>query len=193
MNQGYFFECLNFCKVMKLPVVLVCENNGYGEYTAFEEVTAGALRARAEVMEVAAETIDGMSVWETRAAAQRARRAPAPAAGRFVEAITYRFVGHSRSDPGAYRKPGRARPLARARPAARAAARLEAEGVARRDRRARCGGGRRAREAEARRPRGAVPGAAGVQRVQGAGVTGGLAMPKLSDSMEEAAILRWLK
>ena len=34
MNQGYFFECLNFAKVLKLPLVLVCENNGYGEYTA---------------------------------------------------------------------------------------------------------------------------------------------------------------
>src|SRR4249919_3772186 len=37
MNQGYFFECLNFCKVMSLPIVLVCENNGYGEYTPFED------------------------------------------------------------------------------------------------------------------------------------------------------------
>ena len=52
MNQGYFFECLNFCKVQRLPIVLVCENNGYGEYTPFQDVTAGALRARAEVMQV---------------------------------------------------------------------------------------------------------------------------------------------
>ncbi len=41
MNQGYFFECLNFCKVLSLPIVFVCENNGYGEYTPFEDVTAG--------------------------------------------------------------------------------------------------------------------------------------------------------
>ena len=47
MNQGYFPECLNFCKVQRLPVVLVCENNGYGEYTPFEAVTAGrSARAR---------------------------------------------------------------------------------------------------------------------------------------------------
>jgi TPP-dependent pyruvate/acetoin dehydrogenase alpha subunit len=106
-NQGYFFECLNFCKVMSLPVVLLCENNGYGEYTAFEEVTAGAIRARAEVMEVKAETIDGMAVWETRAAAERAvEHARSGAGPYFVEAITYRFVGHSRSDPGKYRKDG---------------------------------------------------------------------------------------
>ena len=63
MNQGYVFECLNFCQVLKLPLVFVCENNGYGEYTAFRSVTAGEIRARAEVMDVPAETIDGMSVW----------------------------------------------------------------------------------------------------------------------------------
>ena len=72
MNQGYVFECLNFCKVLELPLVLVCENNGYGEYTPFRSVTAGEIRGRAEVMEVPAETIDGMSVWTVREAAERA-------------------------------------------------------------------------------------------------------------------------
>src|SRR5689334_13579417 len=81
MNQGYFFECVNFCQVLKLPVVLVCENNGYGEYTAFEAVTAGGLRARAEVMEVPAETIDGMSVWTVREAAGRATERARTGAG----------------------------------------------------------------------------------------------------------------
>jgi TPP-dependent pyruvate/acetoin dehydrogenase alpha subunit len=107
MNQGYVFECLNFCQVSKLPLVFVCENNGYGEYTPFQAVTAGEIRARAEVMEVPAETIDGMSVWTVREAAARAlahaREGNGPA---FIEALTYRFVGHSRSDPGKYRKPG---------------------------------------------------------------------------------------
>jgi acetoin:2,6-dichlorophenolindophenol oxidoreductase subunit alpha len=107
MNQGYVFECLNFAQVQKLPLVFVCENNGYGEYTAYRDVTAGEIRARAEVMEVPAETIDGMSVWTVREAAARAlehaRSGKGPA---FIEAITYRFVGHSRSDPGAYRPDG---------------------------------------------------------------------------------------
>ena len=107
MNQVYVFECLNFCKVLKLPLLLVCENNGYGEYTPFRSVTAGEIRARAEVMDVPAETIDGMSVWAVREAAARAlahvREGNGPA---FVEALTYRFVGHSRSDPGAYRPEG---------------------------------------------------------------------------------------
>jgi TPP-dependent pyruvate/acetoin dehydrogenase alpha subunit len=107
INQGYFHECLNFCAVQRLPVVFLCENNGYGEYTPFQDVTAGTIRARAEAMEVPAETIDGMSVVAVRDAAGRAvahaRSGGGPA---FVEAVTYRYVGHSRSDPGAYRPPG---------------------------------------------------------------------------------------
>ena len=107
MNQGYVFECMNFCKVLQLPLVLVCENNGYGEYTAFRSVTAGEIRARAEVMEVPAETVDGMTVWTVRDAAARAIAHARDGNGPyFVEAITYRFVGHSRSDPAAYRPEG---------------------------------------------------------------------------------------
>jgi TPP-dependent pyruvate/acetoin dehydrogenase alpha subunit len=106
-NHGYFFECVNFCRVLKLPVVLVCENNGYGEYTPFEAVTAGPIRARAEAMEVPAETIDGMSVWTVRETAERAlAHARAGEGPYFVEALTYRYVGHSRSDPGRYRPEG---------------------------------------------------------------------------------------
>ena len=107
MNQGYVFECLNFAQVLRLPLVLLCENNGYGEYTAYQSVTAGEIRARAEVMEVPAETVDGMSVWAVREAARRAvEHARAGNGPSFVEALTYRFVGHSRSDPGAYRPEG---------------------------------------------------------------------------------------
>jgi TPP-dependent pyruvate/acetoin dehydrogenase alpha subunit len=130
MNQGYVFECLNFCQVQKLPVLLVCENNGYGEYTAFQSVTAGEIRARAEVMEVPAQTIDGMSVWTVRDAAARAlehvRGGNGPA---FVEAITYRFVGHSRSDPGAYRPDGELDEWKARDPIVLLRAQLEAEGL----------------------------------------------------------------
>jgi len=130
MNQGYFFECLNFCQVQKLPVVLVCENNGYGEYTAFEAVTAGPIRARAEVMEVPAETIDGMSVWTVRdAAARAAGHARSGNGPYFVEAITYRFVGHSRSDPGKYRPDGELDRWRERDPLVLLRARLEQEGV----------------------------------------------------------------
>jgi TPP-dependent pyruvate/acetoin dehydrogenase alpha subunit len=107
MNQGYVFECLNFAQVFRLPIVLVCENNGYGEYTPFRSVTAGEILARAEVMGVTSETIDGMSVWTVREAASKAvAHARAGDGPVFVEALTYRFVGHSRSDPGAYRPEG---------------------------------------------------------------------------------------
>ncbi|HSC50067.1 MAG TPA: thiamine pyrophosphate-dependent enzyme, partial [Gaiellaceae bacterium] len=130
MNQGYVFECLNFCQMLKLPLLLVCENNGYGEYTPFRSVTAGELRARAEVMEVPAETIDGMSVWTVRAAAARAlehvRGGNGPA---FVEALTYRFVGHSRSDPGAYRPEGELDEWRLRDPIVLLRRQLEAEGV----------------------------------------------------------------
>lgn len=130
MNQGYVFECLNFSKVFDLPLVLVCENNGYGEYTPFRAVTAGEIRTRAEVMEVPAETIDGMSVWTVREAAERAvahaRGGNGPV---FIEALTYRFVGHSRSDPGAYRPDGELDRWRERDPIAVLRAQLEAEGV----------------------------------------------------------------
>jgi TPP-dependent pyruvate/acetoin dehydrogenase alpha subunit len=106
-NQGYFHECLNFAEVFALPVVYVCENNLYGEFTPWEEVTAGRIPARAETLRIPATTIDGNDVLIVRAAAaeavERARRGDGP---QFIEALTYRFVGHSRSDPGKYRKPG---------------------------------------------------------------------------------------
>jgi TPP-dependent pyruvate/acetoin dehydrogenase alpha subunit len=130
MNQGYVFECLNFCKVLALPLVFVCENNGYGEYTAFRSVTAGEIRARAEVMDLPAETIDGMSAWVVREAAERsvahARAGDGPA---FVEALTYRFVGHSRSDPGAYRPEGEFDEWRSRDPIVILRAQLEAEGL----------------------------------------------------------------
>jgi TPP-dependent pyruvate/acetoin dehydrogenase alpha subunit len=106
-NQAYFFECLNFAKVLGLPVVFVCENNGYGEYTPTGAVTAGPIQARAQAMELQTSEVDGMDVWAVRAAALeivgRVRDSGEP---EFLEARTYRFVGHSRSDPGKYRPPG---------------------------------------------------------------------------------------
>jgi TPP-dependent pyruvate/acetoin dehydrogenase alpha subunit len=106
-NQAYFFECLNFAKVLDLPALFVCENNGYGEYTPMDVVTAGTIVARAEAMEIPALVVDGMDVWAVREIADdavgRVRSGGGPV---FVEARTYRFVGHSRSDPGKYRPPG---------------------------------------------------------------------------------------
>jgi acetoin:2,6-dichlorophenolindophenol oxidoreductase subunit alpha len=106
-NQGYFAECLNFAAVEQLPLVLVCENNRYMEFTPIEQVTAGEIRARAEIHGLWARTVDGMDVIAVReAAAEAVAHARSGAGPAFLETLTYRFVGHSRSDPGAYRKPG---------------------------------------------------------------------------------------
>jgi TPP-dependent pyruvate/acetoin dehydrogenase alpha subunit len=107
VNQAYFYECLNFAKVFSLPALYVCENNVYGEYTPSDIVTAGTRQGRAEAMEIPTQVVDGNDIWAVREAASRAfdsiRTGGGPA---FIEALTYRFVGHSRSDPGKYRPEG---------------------------------------------------------------------------------------
>ncbi|HEX3691661.1 MAG TPA: thiamine pyrophosphate-dependent dehydrogenase E1 component subunit alpha [Solirubrobacteraceae bacterium] len=129
-NQAYFAECLNFTRVLGLPAVFVCENNRYMEFTPIEDVTAGEIRARAETLGLWAETVDGMDVWAVREAAQRAvehaRSGGGPA---FLETLTYRFVGHSRSDPGAYRKAGELDEMRKRDPLVVARERLSAAGV----------------------------------------------------------------
>jgi TPP-dependent pyruvate/acetoin dehydrogenase alpha subunit len=106
-NHGYFHECLNFAAVQRLPVVYICENNLYGEFTPWEDVTAGEILDRPRAMGVDARQVDGMDVFAVRETAADAVKAARAGGGPvFVEALTYRFVGHSRSDPGAYRKPG---------------------------------------------------------------------------------------
>ncbi len=107
VNQAYFYECLNFAKVFSLPALYVCENNVYGEYTRSENVTAGTPTSRTEAMEIATEIVDGNDLWAVRKVVETAldsvRAGDGPA---FIEAKTYRFVGHSRSDAGAYRPEG---------------------------------------------------------------------------------------
>jgi TPP-dependent pyruvate/acetoin dehydrogenase alpha subunit len=106
-NHGYFHECMNFAAVNRLPVVFVCENNLYGEFTPWEDVTAGEIIDRPRTYGIAASQVDGMDVYAVREAADRAvAQARAGEGPIFIEALTYRFVGHSRSDPAAYRKPG---------------------------------------------------------------------------------------
>jgi TPP-dependent pyruvate/acetoin dehydrogenase alpha subunit len=107
INQAYFYECLNFAKVFALPALFVCENNIYGEYTRSETVTAGTARARTEAMEIPTQIVDGNDVWAVREAAADALESIRAGNGpSFIEALTYRFVGHSRSDPGKYRPEG---------------------------------------------------------------------------------------
>lgn len=105
VNQAYFYECLNFAAVLRLPVLYVCENNLYGEFTAMAAVTAGAdIVGRAAVMDLPAESVDGNDLRAVHAAVARilegVRGDGGPA---LLEARTYRHLGHSKSDPGAYR------------------------------------------------------------------------------------------
>ncbi|NED97448.1 thiamine pyrophosphate-dependent dehydrogenase E1 component subunit alpha [Phytoactinopolyspora alkaliphila] len=105
-NIGAFHEALNLAAVWELPVVFVCENNLYMEYTAIADVTAVERPAadRASAYGLAPIVVDGNdpeAVHEQAARViQRARDGGGPS---LVEALTYRHGGHSRADPGTYR------------------------------------------------------------------------------------------
>jgi TPP-dependent pyruvate/acetoin dehydrogenase alpha subunit len=107
-NQAYFFECLNFVKVLNLPAVFVCENNWYGEFTPMEQVTAGAnIARRADPFDVPAKVVDGNDLWAVvDAATEAVDRARGGGGPTLLECQTYRHYGHSKSDPGKYRPEG---------------------------------------------------------------------------------------
>ncbi len=105
-NIGAFHEALNLAKIWDLPVVFVCENNLYMEYTPIDVITAvehpAADRASAYGMQpVIVDGNDPDAVYLTaKEAIDRARRGEGPS---LIEALTYRSGGHSRADPGKYR------------------------------------------------------------------------------------------
>jgi len=108
-NIGAFHEALNFAAVWKLPVVFVCENNLYMEYTPIRDVTAVANPAadRASAYGLDRIVIDGNDADEVYRTAQTAfARARAGGGPSLIECITYRHSGHSRADPAKYRPPG---------------------------------------------------------------------------------------
>lgn len=106
-NQAYFLECLNFAKVNELPVLYVCENNQYGEFTPMEKVTAGGILPRPRALDIPSERVDGNDVWAVREAVQRALEEARSGGGpSFIEALTYRYSDHGRGDPVQYRPPG---------------------------------------------------------------------------------------
>jgi pyruvate dehydrogenase E1 component alpha subunit len=105
-NIGAFHEALNLAAVWKLPVVFVCENNQYMEYTPIGAVTAVARPAadRASAYGLEGIVVDGNDVEAVHAEARRAiDRARAGDGPSLIEALTYRHGGHSRADPGKYR------------------------------------------------------------------------------------------
>jgi pyruvate dehydrogenase E1 component alpha subunit len=105
VNEGEFHEALNLASVWKLPVLFIVENNFYGMGTAMRRVSALVeIYKRAEAYGIHSEQVDGMDVEATfdtvqrLAASVRAGEGPA-----FLEAICYRFRGHSMADPEFYR------------------------------------------------------------------------------------------
>lgn len=99
LGQGLLYEVMNLAQLWKLPVIYVCENNGYNEYTHFSETTAGEIIARAKAFGIHTEVLDGQDVRGIYESAQRvvrrARRGEGPS---FLQCNTYRYLGHHVGD-----------------------------------------------------------------------------------------------
>jgi TPP-dependent pyruvate/acetoin dehydrogenase alpha subunit len=99
LGQGVVYEVMNMAALWKLPVIYVCENNLYNEYTHFSETAAGDILLRAPSFGVHAESVDGQDVRAvyamTKSLVDRARRGEGPS---FLLAKTYRFTGHHVGD-----------------------------------------------------------------------------------------------
>ncbi|HEY1239446.1 MAG TPA: thiamine pyrophosphate-dependent dehydrogenase E1 component subunit alpha [Bryobacteraceae bacterium] len=99
LGQGSLYEVMNMASLWKLPVIYVCENNMYNEYTHFSEVTAGEILDRGKAFGIHAECVDGQDVRAVFATAtrlvERARKGEGPA---FLLVNTYRYFGHHVGD-----------------------------------------------------------------------------------------------
>ena len=105
VNQGAFHESLNMAQLWKLPCIYICENNMYGMGTSLERAMSSQnVASKACAYELASESVDGMDVLKMREATRRAiKRAREESLPTLLEARTYRYMGHSMSDPGKYR------------------------------------------------------------------------------------------
>jgi pyruvate dehydrogenase E1 component alpha subunit len=99
MGQGLLYEAMNMAALWKLPVIYVCENNQYGEYTPYQETVAGEIAGRAQAFGIPVHDVDGQdvqAVYETTSTlVDRARRGEGPF---FLHALTYRYRGHHVGD-----------------------------------------------------------------------------------------------
>jgi len=105
VNQGAFHESLNMAQLWKLPCIYICENNQYGMGTSLARaMSSHDISEKACAFGLASEFVDGMDVLAVREATQRAvERARKDYLPTLLEIRTYRFMGHSMSDPGNYR------------------------------------------------------------------------------------------
>jgi acetoin:2,6-dichlorophenolindophenol oxidoreductase subunit alpha len=99
LGQGLLSEVMNMAQLWKLPVIYVCENNLYNEYTHMSETTAGTIQDRAKAFSIESAIVDGQDVRAVYSTAQplieRARNGGGPA---FIQCNTYRFLGHHVGD-----------------------------------------------------------------------------------------------
>lgn len=130
-NAGAFYESLNMAKIWSIPVIFICENNFYGIATYVDRASAAKdLYKKADSYGIPSEQVNGMDVMAVREATRKAALAVRQGKGPyFIEAVTYRFRGHSMSDPADYR-PRREEKLWQERdPIPHFAKRLVAEGI----------------------------------------------------------------
>jgi pyruvate dehydrogenase E1 component alpha subunit len=108
-NQGVFFESMNLAAKWRLPVIFLCENNGYTEWTPTEQLTSGGIVDRAAPFGFPGEQVDGNDVLQVREAVQRAvARGRAGEGPTLIECRTYRWHGHNEGEEafsGEYRAP----------------------------------------------------------------------------------------
>jgi TPP-dependent pyruvate/acetoin dehydrogenase alpha subunit len=129
-QTGAFHESLNIASLWGLPVVLLCENNGYAEFTPLSAHTRiERLATHAATYGIAARTVDGNDVFAVReAVAEAAETARSGGGPRFVEALTYRLRGHYEGDPAKYRELAELSDWRAKDPLSIARLRLEADG-----------------------------------------------------------------
>jgi pyruvate dehydrogenase E1 component alpha subunit len=135
VNRGPFLEGLNWARIHSLPILFVCEHNGFGSTTRTDAMTAGdGAVARALALDVPAREVDGNDVLLVAGAAGELLAEMRAGGGpRLLLARTYRLRGHTANDPATYRGAAEVADAARLEPIARAAAQLARDGTTERD------------------------------------------------------------
>ena len=130
-QAGPFHESLNIASLWRLPVIFVCENNGYAEFTPLSAHTKiERLAQHAKTYGIPASTVDGNDLFAVRDAVQKAvRQCRAGKGPAFVECLTHRMRGHYEGDPGKYRELSQLAEWKKKDPIARAARMMTKKGL----------------------------------------------------------------